>query len=227
MKTKLIIPLALIILVSSCKTAYKNIQTPDDVYYSPAPAQKVYAQSETQNDYYNNDDNYLRMKAQNYNRWACIDDYSYWNDSRYFIYNQYYSFAPNPYTSGYCWGYGYSNPFDFNFYGSPWNSWNQPYCTVVYYKNPAVYYGSTSASNLSAYNNHSYSLNNIPLQKGLQNTYNNSNILRTNSNTNNSSNATKPVRLFSGSSSSAGGKSGGFKSSGSGGNTRPPKPPMQ
>ena len=223
MKTKIMIPLVLIFFISSCKTAYKNIQTPDDVYYSPSRPQKVYAQSETQNDYYNSDDNYLRMKTQNRSQWSSIDDYSYWNDSRYYINNQYYSYSQNPYALGYNWGYGYNDPFNYNFYGSPWHSWNQPYCTVVYYKNPTVYYGSTSASNLTAYSNRSYSVSNIPLQK---NNYNNKNILRTTSNTTN--NNIQPVRTISGTtSSSAGGKSGGFKSSGSGGNTRPPKPPMQ
>lgn len=221
MKKKLF-PVALVcFLISSCTTAYKNIQTPDDVYYSPAPGQKVYTQAENQNDYYS-DDNYLHMKAQNNNRWGGLDDYSYWNDSRYLYSNYSYS----PYIFNNCWSCpsSFYNPYDiyFNYYYSPWNNWSQPYCTVIYYKNPTVYYGSTSGSNLSAYSNRSYNISNVPLAKGIQKVnYNNSNTLNT------SSSNSKLIRLFSGSSSSSsGGRSGGFKSTGSGGNSRPPKPPM-
>lgn len=225
MKTEFISLAAAVIVMSSCSTAYKNTQTPDDVYYSPAPAQKTYAQTESQDDYYS-DDNYLRMKVQNRNRWACIDDYDYWYDSRYLYYNYSYS----PFAINNCWSCTspFYNPWSvyYNPFYSPWNAWNQPYCTVVYYKNPQAYYfGSTSSSNLSAYNNRKYSLYNIPLQKGSQNIYNNTN--RTSVVNTNGTNSSKPVRLFNGNSSSnSGGRSGGFKTSGTGGNTRPPKPPM-
>lgn len=229
MKKKLFPAVVICFFMCSCSTTYKNSQTPDDVYYSPVPAKKINAQTESQSNYYSNDDNYLRMKVQNRSRWACIDDYDYWNDSRYLYSN--YGYAP--YVINNCWSCSspFYNPWDFyysSFY-SPWNNWNQPYCTVVYYKNPVVYYGSNSGSNLSAYNNRTYNTSNIPLAKGVQRAgvYNNSNTISTNG-MNTSTSSSKPVRLFNGSSSSSsGGRSGGFKSSGSGGNSRPPKPPIK
>lgn len=49
MKIKYILLFGAIAAFSSCSTAYRTAQTPDDVYYSPAPAQSGYANSE--NDY--------------------------------------------------------------------------------------------------------------------------------------------------------------------------------
>ena len=49
MKIKYILLSGAVLAFSSCSTAYRTAQTPDDVYYSPAPAQSGYANSD--NDY--------------------------------------------------------------------------------------------------------------------------------------------------------------------------------
>src|SRR4030095_114400 len=86
--------------LSSCTTAYKSGQTPDDVYYSPTRPQDEYVRVEEKEEYrYNDDyydDRYLRMKVHDRTRWTYLDDwYSY---DRYgyranYIYGSYY----NPY----------------------------------------------------------------------------------------------------------------------------------
>lgn len=194
------------LILSSCST-YKAGRTPDDVYYSPAKA--VPAGEDRYEDYSNGDDNYLRMKVRNHYQWNGIDDYSYWNDSRY---DFGYSCSPsrevmlNPY-----YGIGIGSPY---FY-KPWGNWYNPMYTVVYYKTPRAYFGNTSKSNLSAYRNNNYNRQSFgSLLKGAFNNNNNNN-----SNTN-------PTRSFSNpgsSSNSAGGRSGGMNSSGS--SSSSPRPP--
>lgn len=206
MKNKILVFIIMVIAFVGCTSVYQSTQTVDDVYYSPAKVITDYQQDEYK-DYTAADDRYLRMKVRNHDRWNSIDDYDYWYDSRY--YNSYYGFQ----------GYGY---YPYNSFGglyyNPFNSWNYPYCTVVYYKNPTVYFGTNNKSNLTAYRNNNYSNTNLPLQT--TNTSRSKNAFTFSQNANNS----KPVRLFnSGSSSSAGGRSGGFKSTGS--STTTPRPP--
>ena len=65
--------------LSSCTTAYKTGQTPDDVYFSPTRPQDEYVRVEEKQDdryqyddkYY--DDRYLRMKVHNYSQWSTLD----------------------------------------------------------------------------------------------------------------------------------------------------------
>src|SRR6185295_8830462 len=72
--------------LSSCTTAYKTGQTPDDVYYSPARPQDEYVRTEKQDDrqYRSNDDyyddRYLRMKVHNHTRWSDLDDWYYYGN---------------------------------------------------------------------------------------------------------------------------------------------------
>ena len=99
--------------VSSCTTAYKTGQTPDDVYFSPARPQDEYVRTEEKDEYrYDDeyyDDRYLRMKVMNRTRWNSLDDwYSY--DRYSYRYNYYYGSYYNPYTS---WNY-YHNPYCHN-----------------------------------------------------------------------------------------------------------------
>ena len=215
MKKNVIYLLCIITLVTSCSPAYKTTQTPDDVYYSPA--QKIYSSDRYENYGSSSDDAYLRMKAQDYNRWAVLDDYAYWNDSRYY-YNNYY----NPWSFNYSYSVWY-NPYTSYWY-NPWNSWHSPYCTVVYYKNPQVYYRGYSGYHLSTYSNRTYNTNNLPLQNSNRNLYNNNNtsanrhsIFNTNQNQNNST----PVRTFNSNSGSRS-SSSGSRISGGGSRTRPP-----
>ncbi|NNV55784.1 hypothetical protein [Limnovirga soli] len=201
---------------SSCSSAYKATRTPDDVYYSPAPAAKP-GEDDRYDDYTSsNDENYLRMKVRNRYQWDGLDDYSYWNDSRYdfgygctpsrsVLLNPY-----NPYWAGNFMGYYYT----------PWGNFYSPFYTIVYYKNPRVYYGNTSKTNLTAYRNRNYNNNNFGnLLKQAFNSSNNT--------TNNNNNSLNPTRSFSSGSTqsnSAGGRSGGYNSSGSSsGSTRAPR----
>lgn len=249
MNTKIITAIALATVLTSCSSLYKATSTPDDVYYSPSPAVKVNGQTADRNDgndigydrYDNyqtrNDDNYLRMKVRNNTLWSGIDDYSYWQDSRYdfgfscsasrfALMSSFY----NPYSYGIYGGYnalyGFTGGLGYGFYGYGGGGfWGSPYQTVVLYKNPKSYFGNTSKSNLTAYRNIQY--NNSNYNKNYGNgygggRYNNnngslfSNRNNTYSNSNNNLNS-QPARSFNAgsSSNSAGGRSGGFGSSGS------------
>jgi len=98
--------------LSSCTTAYKTGQTPDDVYFSPTRPQDEYVRVEEKEDkqyryddeYY--DDRYLRMKVQNRSQWSSLDDW-YAYDRYGYRMNSYYGTYYNPYTS---WNYHY-NPY--------------------------------------------------------------------------------------------------------------------
>ncbi|MBS1746411.1 MAG: hypothetical protein JST21_09610 [Bacteroidetes bacterium] len=244
MKKNLIYVAFLVALLTSCSSAYRTSQTPDDVYYSPGQ-QQMYADNYGQDQYetYSNssDDYYLRMKARDYDRWSALDDYDYWYDSRYYANNYYSSWTPT-YSLGlgyYGLGYGYYNPYSFNsFYYSPWQSLYYPYYTVVYYKNPTVYYRPVSRYNLSTYSNKTYNNYNMPLQRGNRsNAYNNSNASNQvrrgnnnyyqqnnngnnqyNNNYNNNNNTYTPSRSFNNSGNSGG---GGSRVNGGGNRTRP------
>lgn len=225
MKKNLVYLLFSVVVFASCSTAYKTSQTPDDVYYSPAKKITVADKYETYAS--STDDEYLRMKVKDHDKWSSLDDYSYWYDSRYYQ-NNYYM----PYTSSFAvsmgvgwgnpyWGYPYYSAYNPYFY-NPWNSWYSPCYTVVYYKNPATYYKPVSKYTLSTYNNRGYNNYNMPLQNSKQSRmYNNSNTnySRTNDSYYQSqrSNST-PSRSFNSGSMSSG---GGSRVSGGGMRTRP------
>src|SRR6476469_4423021 len=93
MKHKILPAIITAIIFSSCSSAYKSAQTPDDLYYSPAKEVTVNNDTEIrkekkkeevirEEDYTSTTDRYIRMKIAN-RRWSSLDDYSYWNDSRY------------------------------------------------------------------------------------------------------------------------------------------------
>jgi hypothetical protein len=215
---KIILPTILAaVTLWSCSTAYKTTSTPDDVYYSPSREIKDKRQDRYDEYTANGDDNYLRMRVQNRYRWDAIDDYSYWNDARY---DFGYSCMPsrevmlNPY-----------NPYmgiGFGMYYSPWYNWRSPYTTVVYYKNPRVYYGNTSKTNLTAYRNGLYNNTNNKttfgsLFKQAFSNSNNNNLPYNNSSTRTFNSGVSP-------SNTAGGRSGGFHSSGTSVAPRSPRP---
>jgi len=207
---KIILPGILIATILwSCSSVYKATSTPDDVYYSPSTVVK-----ESQQDRYDaytssSEDNYLRMKVQNHYQWDGIDDYSYWNDSRY---DFGYSCFPSrevllrPYNAYIGFGFGYS------YYYAPWYNWYSPYTTIVYYKNPKVFYGSTSKSYLTSYRNGLY--NNTNNKTGFGSLLNKA-FSNTNNALYNSNNSSRMFNSGTVPSSSAGGRSGGFHSSGS------------
>jgi hypothetical protein len=151
--------------LSSCTTAYKTAQTPDDVYFSPARPQDEYVRVEEKDEYrYDDDyydDRYLRMKVQNRTRWNYLDDwYSY--DRYGYRYNSYYGSYYNPYTS--------------------WNYYHNPYC-----RNNVIIYNPKQSSvvvnvpkprnfNLTSYTNTAYNNANSNVKmNGSKPVYNNSN----------------------------------------------------
>ncbi len=211
------------VVFSSCASAYRTGQTPDDVYYSPSSevvVKRTYESDERRAKRYEEyldrqDDNYVRMKVRNRNRWSSIDDYGYWNDSRY-NYHCHCTCAPS---------YG----FNYNSYGNTWY-WNNPFYPVIFYKNPQIYTAQPSKSAVTAFQNPHFNNNNgyYNPKLGSVNGYSNSN---TNSNgsiirrvftpSSSGTSTTNPSRTFEGRtpSSSAGGRSGGFNSSGSSSST--------
>jgi uncharacterized membrane protein YgcG len=225
--------------LSSCTTAYKTGQTPDDVYFSPTRPQDEYVRVEEKeetryrydDEYY--DDRYLRMKVQNRSQWSSLDDW-YAYDRYGYRANYYYGTYYNPYTS---WNYHYN-----------------PYCqnNVIAY-HPG-YQGQTSVAqnvarprtfNLASYTGTTYNNANNSVKMNSYKTgmgrpvYNNknsnngfSNTLKqifnngTNINSSNNNSFSSPSRSYSpssssSSSSSGSGSSGSSSGSGGGGATRP------
>lgn len=118
MKYKLLIFGFITAMAVGCTSAYKASQTPDDVYYSPArsgAAERNVAKEDKYEDYISSqEDQYLRMKVRDRERWSSIDDYSYWNDTRYVP-----SFSYNYYRNNWNNYYAWNNPYTLNLYSSP------------------------------------------------------------------------------------------------------------
>lgn len=149
MNTKILLIAFSAVAITSCTTAYKSAQTPDDVYYSPVRVAderreddtKKYERRET----YNPDDSRTRMAIRD-RRWRDLnDEYDY-------------SYRYSPYNYSYCncacnTGYGYYyNPF---YYPRPL------YQTVIY--KPAV--NTTPRTvNLNAYKNYNQAVTYNPKQ---------------------------------------------------------------
>lgn len=207
------------LVLSSCTTAYKTGQTPDDVYFSQAKPQDEYVQVNREKDKYRYnddyyDDRYLRMKVQNRTRWDYLDDW-YAYDRYGYRYNYYYGSYFNPYTS--------------------WNYYYNPYCpSTVVAVNSKVPSSQTSYEkprnfNLNSYTNNNYNtVNNIT--KGMSKSgsvsrpvYNNSNndglsntLKQIFSSGNNNNSYSAPTRSYNPSSgSSNNSSSSGSSSSGS------------
>ena len=209
--------------LSSCTTAYKTGQTPDDVYYSPARPQDEYVQVEKEDNRYRYDDQYyddryLRMKVQNRNQWNNLDDwYSY--DRYGYRYNNYYGTYYNPYTS--------------------WNYYYNPYCTnnvvVINTKIPSTLYNPVKPRNfnINAYTNNNFSNINSNTAKGgarpviiSRPVYNNSNNGLSNTlkqifsggsnNYNNNNSGSSPSRTYTPSSPNSSGSSSGSSGNSSG-----------
>ncbi|MEI9944825.1 MAG: hypothetical protein WDN26_11455 [Chitinophagaceae bacterium] len=200
MKSPILLLAVAAIIFSSCSTAYKTGQTPDDVYYSPAKAQDEYVRVEERDDrsyqgsdeYY--EDRYLRMRIQNRSRWSVLDDY-YFNSP----------YAYNYYGSSYG-NYNWYSPY--NSYWS-WNNYYNPYYTgVVIIKNPVNYY--TAPSRPVAFTANSY--NNFPTKTSSNRNsnfyYNTNNPVRYNNSNNNGSLGSSIRKVFSNSNSGSNNSSG-------------------
>lgn len=253
-------------LLSSCSTAFKAGQTPDDLYYSPGRdvavvrEEKRQKSQEDDGEYQeyvsSSDDRYLHMRTANRARWTQLDNFSYWNDSRYDFnsysyYNSYSVFNRWGFFDPYAFGYSGINPYYGNIglagyggyggwgygsYGGYSNfGWNNPAYTLIYYGTPKFTGGTTSpTSGISAYRNKSYNNTNdgyiINPRTGAGSQTSFGNLVKrvfTGSAANNTlSSFDRPTRSFSTTpansnatsvpapSSSAGGNSGGFKSTG-------------
>jgi hypothetical protein len=251
MKINYLFVAAFLVVASGCASVYRYEQMPDDLYFVPnKPAENVlnngnnganYQYAENANNqpttrYNSSDDNYLRMKSRNYNRWSTIDDYSYWNDSRY-LYNNYsfdyynmnrlgsyYSngiYNPNIFYNN-CWGcgYGYGNYFYPSYYGGyNYNNWRNPYHTIINYGNHTYRSGNTSSNNIKAFSNNNYNNRNYAQPNQSYNTTNNQGkTINRPLNTPTNNTYYTPARTYDPASSpsrNSGGNSGGFRSIGS------------
>lgn len=219
MKLSILLLAFFVAAFSSCTTAYKTGQTPDDVYFSPASPQDEYVQTEREqrrnyrsDEYY--DDRYLRMKVSNRYRWNDFNDwYSY---ERYgFGYNYLYGSYNNPYNSWnyyynpYCNGvvvvnpknnYAYSKPRTFNL-----GTYN-PVATNNNNKNSNVFRYSNGSNNNNSYNapRNSSNRNNSNSGNVLRDIFGSSNNNSNSTNTNSTNNSTNSGGKSSSSSSSGG-----------------------
>lgn len=149
---------AILILLGSCSTAYRTGQTPDDVYYSPAPApQEVYVRTENQKDrdsynYRNSvDDEDLAIRRGIYNSrfrsnvyvtFGAGSPYYGMGYSPYSYYNPYSYSSPYSFGNPYAYKYGYSPYSAFDYY--------DPYAFNSFYYD-SYYNPYYSGLNLSPY----------------------------------------------------------------------------
>lgn len=140
MKSSILLLALSVAALSSCTTAYKTGQTPDDVYYSPVRPQDEYVRMEKEDDrsyryeedYY--EDRYLRMKVRNRYQWYDLNDW--------YAYER--------------WGFGHN--YYYGSYYNPYNTWNyyyNPYCSHTMYANTrfTTTYTKPRVVNLNTYNN--------------------------------------------------------------------------
>jgi hypothetical protein len=234
---KNLIPLVLIISICSCSTYKNSSVTPDDVYYSPGSTTKQAGTQSSNSDYYSTpNENYVKMRVQDPDRWSYFDDYNYDYYGGYSPYSPYSSFG---YGSGFGLSMGFGSGFYSPWYGgfgyySPlsyynsyyaWNNFYNPYygsVVVINGKNTtSPSYARMSSFNPSAYQGRFY--NSRPTANGLNYNSNSQNFTPRNNfnqSTNNRSyyNNTSPNSIGGGRSS--GGFSGGGASRG-GGFSRP------
>jgi uncharacterized membrane protein YgcG len=228
MKTAILLFVVCAAAFSSCTTAYKTGQTPDDVYYSPVRPQQQednIQKEEKKETAYNDeyyDDRYLRMKVRNHYRWNDLNDW--YNYDRYsYNYNYYYGSYNNPYNS---WNY-YYNPYccchTNNIYSNPKVAINNPVTrphnfSLGGYTNNSYNNTNSNTNSKRVYSN-TYNTNNSNTNsKGFSNTVRtiferNDNNSSTNNNSGSSSSSSRTYTpsssSSSGSSSSTSGSSGG------------------
>lgn len=218
MKSQLLLLALGITALTSCTTAYKTGQTPDDVYYSPVRPQDEYVRMEKeddrrynyQEDYY--EDRYLRMKIRNRYMWNDLNDW--------------YSYER--------WGFGHN--YYYGSYYNPYNSWNyyyNPYCSPVVFVNTRYQttYSQPRMVNLNTYNqqtstasnpklNFSNPKYNVPGWSNTGNTRTSTYTAPRNSSASNGSNTGSFLRnIFSGNNGSSSSGSSGTKSTSSGGSS--------
>jgi len=160
--------------ISSCTSAYKTGQTPDDVYFSPQRTQDNYVrvkdrdESKYQSEEEVYDDRYVRMKIRD-RRWAYLDNDYYYN--RRYSHTYYNCWCSNPWTPYTYWNYTYN-----------------PYGSVVIINPKSTVYSSPRVYNLNTYNSNQIVNNNFSSPKVPGNSYN--------------SYTQQPVRVFNNNNSS-------------------------
>lgn len=163
MKIKHIFFFAVAASLASCSTAYRSAQTPDDVYYSPAPAQNSYVsnQSDQEKNSYSsrNEENDIRRG---------IQDPVYRNQITFsmgmgngysplsiFPYSPFSNPVYNPYGYNY-YGYDPFTPYAYNPYG--FKGMYNPYNSFVYndmnFYSPYGYGYSPYSGGYSPYSNY-------------------------------------------------------------------------
>lgn len=239
MKNSIFTLAAFTLLLSSCSSAFKTAETPDDVYYSygprPVTVEEKKQVDESYSSYWDDaDDSYLRMKVQNRDKWSSIDDVNYWygynNPSN--MWNMNYNSAF--YLNSYAWNTWY-NPFSYTSY---YNNWNNPYCwgrpVVIVNKFPAGTSGTTAITPRPGFNKGGFSnsvfdrnnnTNTIFSKTGqTQSGYGNRELFRTifgssssgsNGTSNSNSAWARPSRTFDNSSNTNSSSSGSSRTSGS------------
>ncbi len=245
MKNYLSLLVASAFLLGGCSSAFKASQTPDDVYYSYGNEKNsaIEAKQNAEDEYVSYwgaaEENYLRMKVRDSDRWSSIDDLNYWYgyDAR-FGYNNPYMFNNWSMNNSLRWNLNYgssmwmpgnnswywNNPFSWG-WNSFYNSWNNPYCwntlPVVVNKFPTNSalntVTSSSRADLRNYYNTQYQrgyTNSVFDQKGNRfSGYSGDTYRSVNNGSNNNSSWSRPSRTFEGSSSSS--SSGSTRTSGS------------
>ncbi|MEP6927119.1 MAG: hypothetical protein ABI834_05755 [Ginsengibacter sp.] len=183
MKTKHLLLLILIAVFGSCSTAYRTGQTPDDVYYSPAPpAQNDYVRTDNQqdkdqyayNNTYNNEDLEIRrgIRDQRYRSNISLDCFNYGYNS--YDYGSYY----NPYSHTGLQFYPYSNNY-YSYY-SPYNNYYYPPVYYSKYPSPVSKYTGARKYNLGVYNNNpNTNTNRVYIHSGQSTSANSSAPVRT------------------------------------------------
>ncbi len=148
MKTKYLLLVGMVVVLASCSSAYRNGQTPDDVYYSPVPASESYVvknNSKDRNSYRNNNSDEYSYSQEREIRQA-IQNPRYRNSVSVSMgYGGYNSYGYNPYgfnSFGYnpYYGNGFNNSFGYN----PYYNYNPYYPSYGYNPGYGKYYPSTN-----------------------------------------------------------------------------------
>jgi hypothetical protein len=232
---KFMVPAVLILSICSCSTYKNSTVTPDDVYYSPGTPTNPSGTQATNSDYYSTpNENYVKMRVQDPDRWSYFDDYNY---DYYGGYSPYSAYSPYGFGLSMSFGSGFYSPWYGGFgYYSPlsyynsyyaWNNFYNPYyggVVVINGKNTtSPSYTRMSTFNPSAYQGRYYNsrpttnTNNLNYTRNSQN-YNPRNNFNQSTESRPSYNNTSPNSMGGGRSS--GGFSGGGASRG-GGFSRP------
>jgi hypothetical protein len=215
MNIKILLAALIIGSATSCSTAYRSGQTPDDVYYSPVRAIEVSEETDDKRDRYEDaSDRYEEREIRMASR-----------DRRWRDMNNDYDFRYSPYLYGYNYGY-YYNPYYYN----------RPVFLPGYViSNPKN--NTPRTTNLGSYNNNTLIVSNIKsgqtqwvkTRSSYNNSNNNSSFIRriitasAPANNNSSSNRTRTyepannnTRTYTPSSYSGGSSSGSSSGGGSG-----------